>query len=729
MSGAGKRSESFAQSLFPFLAVLLCTMGALVLMLMLLISHAQSSAQETAEKVEEEIEWEKEKLKLVKVSLSRKYEDAKLDIEKKRLVLQGVEQHIYELTEELAQLEKTMESVESQKDHRQASTKELDKQRDQLEKQLAEAKQTLETKLKDPKGDKPIFAIIPYEGSSGTHRRPIYLECCDKGVVIQPEGVVISSGDLRPPYGPGNPLDAVLRTIRAEFPATNGSITSNPYPLLVVRPSGIKHYMMARAAMSGWDDQFGYELISEDLELTFPTSVPGLAKKIASTIETARQRQAALVMAMPQHYDASQLDLYRSPDGSWDGTAEDVSGMFDPSPSGGQSGIGNASTKSTGKRGGISMSGSSARKNNSDSAAGFAADNPPPNQNPLPPLLAQNSNGGSTKGDGWNFGQSLESTPGGNPGMIGSNTSGSDLGSNSTTGPAGTSGTMSFFGSEQGDASGAFATGSSRRGGTGGSGGVAGPSGYGSDGNDASGSSESSIADGGSATGPANGSGSATGKGSGSGTGPGGQGGGSASGNNMSGGGSLANSLAGGQASGGGMSYPGPLGSGLAAGSSDVNSNDPSRVPGELQGAGLNMDMSRQPSNRTGEKSVKPLSQSKGRGWAWRDGDRSETAIVRAIWLQCFNDRWVLRPDKGSNLGPVTIQLEGSPVQQAEKLARSVQQRVEFWGVAISGGHWSPVLHVEVASDAEARFQQLQRLMEGSGIEVIRKGTLPPRAR
>jgi hypothetical protein len=92
--------------------------------------------------------------------------------------------------------------------------------------------------------------------------------------------------------------------------------------------------------------------------------------------------------------------------------------------------------------------------------------------------------------------------------------------------------------------------------------------------------------------------------------------------------------------------------------------------------------------------------------------------------MQCFSDRWVLLPEKGTNSRPTIITFEGPPVARAEKLAQSVGQRVEGWGMAVSEGHWAPVLHVDVAEDAEWRFQQLQRLMEGSGIDVVRKAKI-----
>lgn len=108
-------------------------------------------------------------------------------------------------------------------------------------------------------------------------------------------------------------------------------------------------------------------------------------------------------------------------------------------------------------------------------------------------------------------------------------------------------------------------------------------------------------------------------------------------------------------------------------------------------------------------------------------------AIVRrrqwfAIRLQCYDDRWVIYPDRGSNASPIIIQSDKALMKQAERLAEVVSERVDGWGVAVAGGRWAPVLHVEVASNAEMRFQQLQRLMEGSGVDVVRKSTIAPQS-
>lgn len=684
MTAASRPSDSLAPSLFPFLAVLLCTMGALVLILVLMVAGAESSGKEAVKQVEEDLQWEQEKIQLIKKDLLEKYEEAKIELEKKRLVLQNYEQHIHELAQELEQLEKTAQQTEEKVDTAKDTQQSRDQRLEALEKQLAEAKKEFENKLADPKGDKPIFAIIPYDGPNGTHRRPIYLECNNKGVVVQPEGVVLNPIDLRPPYGPGNPLDAVLRTIRAEFPATNGAVTSNPYPLLVVRPSGIRHFMMARAAMSGWDDQFGYELISEELELTFPPSVPKLELKIVSAIELARERQAALVMAMPKHYSSNHLDSWGA-----QGGAADLSGGFGEedialgNSTAGSGGDGSEPGKplASNGRGGFSMAaGQSPGGAGRDKLASEnSADRLPPRSDNRSGAMSFLGSGGSADGPLATGGAAFRNRFSGNALEAGSDLSMSEGSSGFTEegiGGAGSSQTSDLFNVASSADSSATANSPD--------------------------SSSAAGASGGSATGgpSAGGSSFATaGQGLYSSSGTGGSG----------------SAMSSGAQSGNAASVTG------ATNASADASADPSQAGGITS---LNMNLSKNSSE-----TAKPIAQTRGRDWAWRDGNRSQTAIIRAIRLQCYADRWVLLPDRGSKATPTIINLDGTLAQRAEKLAEAVTHRVDGWGVAVAGGHWAPVLHVEVASNAEARFQQLQRFMEGSGIDVVRKATIAPQTR
>ena len=730
MTRPAKRRDDVSPSLFPFLAVLLCTMGALVLILMLTVSGAQNTAQQMASELEEKVELEEAKIQLVKEGLTEKLEEAKIEVEKKRLALQNLEEHIRELTQELEQLVRQKEVADASSDPSSIQDTDREEVISELEKQLAEANKELQQKLDDPKGDKPIFAIIPYDGPNGTHRRPIYLECTNQGVVIQPEGVVISPSDLRPPYGPGNPLDAALRAIRAEFPSKTGSVTSNPYPLLVVRPSGIKHYMMARAAMTGWDDQFGYELVSEELDLAYPPSLPHLPEKIAQALDLARQRQAALVQAMPQHYaglEPLSSDLTYASQGN---SAGDLAS--DPSDSLFREGEGQLASDTTASSDGISSTqpatftigsqsgslrgsnslagGENSRQN--EFRAGVAGSSSTFSEQPNSSATGnQYSQTGSLLNSSGEIAGSLRNTRGGSE-------SGSGFGSGSQPGEFGNPGPP--FGSGPSNGQSASSTSVAGYAGNGDSNGNSstnnsGGSGGGSD--MAAASSASSIQS------PVPGS---------------------LSSSNLSSGGTdqmMQNSVAGSMTSSanGANKRPasktasGSTGStstgsmsasaGQADGDCGPDCQNPNMDPNQSMPSNLNVNL-----NRNQQEIAKPLALARGANWAWDRPQRTQTAVVRAIRVRCFSDRWEVPPEKGSSRNPVIIGFNNLPAQRAEELAKVVRKRVENWGVALAGGHWTPVLHVDVASDAEWRFTQLQRLMEGSGIDVQRKNTISPPA-
>jgi hypothetical protein len=101
--------------------------------------------------------------------------------------------------------------------------------------------------------------------------------------------------------------------------------------------------------------------------------------------------------------------------------------------------------------------------------------------------------------------------------------------------------------------------------------------------------------------------------------------------------------------------------------------------------------------------------------------------VVRAIRMQCHEDRWIVLADSGHNREqPITILFDDTPQSRAEKLAKIVADRVDQWGLALTGGYWKPILEVEVATGAEWRFTQLQQLLASSGLEVQRVPS-PPR--
>ncbi len=667
-------------------------MGALVLILMLLVASAQATKQEAAREIEQRVEEAEAAIDSMKSTFNKELNEGQIELEKERLKLQHFEEHIRELLAELDELKQTLELAEQEVQQDEDSKAKLAQELSELEKQLAEATTEWQKKLDKPEGDKPVFAIIPYQGTNGTHRRPIYVECTAQGVTLQPEGVVIPLADLQPPYGPGNPLDAALRTIRAEFPPSNGAVTSTAYPLLVVRPSGIKSYVMARAAMRGWDDQFGYELIDEELELAFPEPTPGLKSKVVSSIDLARQRQAALVMAMPQRFRG--MDLADNFEGEW---RSDGAG-------GGNLGFGDGDGSSSGTLDGGYAGASGAGEGDAASQAGSYRGG------------FQNSTGGQFGGPAGDMSaaqSTLAAQPGSAAGGFALGDSAADSGSNTTADWSSPADDAAFGGSGSAADSMLAADKTSRNGP------ISAMQLRPSDGlgNGAAASSDGMLAG-------TNSSASDQANYYGEGGTPGSSNS-QAQSDRSSAGSQSANNLGG--APGGAQGGSTPIANSAGQMSANQTNADPgtqggSQAPpasGQAPSVAMNNSLNQGSSRR---ESAAPVAKARGRNWAWSQGPPTETPVVRSIRVQCLSDRWVILPDAGSNKQPESILFDGSPQARAEQLAKLVSDRVSSWGLALTGGHWKPMLSVEVAPDAEWRFVQLQQLLDGSGLDVQRRG-------
>jgi hypothetical protein len=176
------------------------------------------------------------------------------------------------------------------------------------------ARRNLDQTRKNGELRKRSYAVIPYQGPNGTRRRPIYVECRSDSVVIQPEGIVLRAEDFAGPTGPGNPLEAALRAVREHIlraeTGQDGKQPAEPYPLLLVRPSGIEAYTHARAAMTSWGSDFGYELIEDDWQIEFDEADPELAREAAEAVAAARRKLALLAQAAPRYYGGHQAPTY-----------------------------------------------------------------------------------------------------------------------------------------------------------------------------------------------------------------------------------------------------------------------------------------------------------------------------------------------------------------------------------------------------------------------------------
>ena len=502
-------------SLFPFLAVLLCTMGALIVLLVILVQQARVSASQvsarrapargeelgaTQEDLHQEYQtcvWRQEVLERQRGELTRRLAD-------RRLQLSHLEDHIRRLQAEWKQLQQQASQLESvgaaQSVDVAAATSEAAQLQDAIRVAQEEYEQAKQRLAQRPRS----FAVIPYDGPNSTRRRPIYIECTEAGIVIQPEGLVLKAEDFQGPLGPGNPLDAALRTIREHLARTGQTgAGGEPYPLLLVRPDGTVAYNVARAAMKSWEDEFGYELIEDGVELKFPPPDAALREELARTVRDARQRQSMLAAAMPSQFRGEGLTGF---------VASPTRGGFVPLGSFGEEGPPRGRTGSR------------------------SAPAPPSRPRPQP----------------------------GNPAPAG-NRAGLPPGSDSGS--------------------------------------------------------------------------------------------------------------------------PGPPASGGCA------------AAGAAAG----------------------LAQVRGGNWALPKANARATGITRPIQVSCLQDQLILQPDRGNTNGPRVVPVPGTLAETIDEFVSAVWEHMEHWGLAVAGGYWKPVLHVDVAKGAEFRFQELQALLAGSGIEVERK--------
>jgi hypothetical protein len=405
---SGRRREGLAPNLFPFLAVLVCTLGTLILLLALVAQNAGDTyAAADSQPPAEDAGPDEEAVKLVEAAemIDRQLREAMwhrdqtvkmrdeqtAELEERRDRLAHLEDHVRRLHDDLKSLTTEVEKAMEKPGESSEVQATLDKVLLEIEAEK-EAIGNLETELKS---ETPRIVIVPHKGPNGTDRRPIYIECRADGVYLQPGNQHINRDDLEPRVGFANPLESALRTIRLHAMQSYGDAIA-PYPLLVVRPDGIESYSVARAAMSNWDDQFGYELVPGEVDLAFPSSDPTLNTKVAAAIDQAVAQRQALAMR------------FGGGGGSGAGGGRNASGGGDPrsagysagdgSPDGQYSGGPNAGGGYSSLAGDGTANGDAAMNGTGGdtAAAGRSAASPPASS--LPVLSAAKMSRGATSG-------------------------------------------------------------------------------------------------------------------------------------------------------------------------------------------------------------------------------------------------------------------------------------------------------------------------------------------
>lgn len=297
------RRESTSISLFPFLAVLICTMGALIVLLVIVVKQADLSAKARRDDAVEETQ--EEIAKLEEALDEAEFRTGTLESHRPELVAQlreasllrsHYEQQMRELEEQWKQLQAHATALESSPEQ---TTANAEAQIQQLQAQVNQAREAVEQARRARALAQPQYALVAYDGRNGTHRRPIFIECTPQGIDLQPFGIHFDMNEFSEPVLPGNPLDASVLAIRDEWLRQDPrGAEGAPYPLILIRPNGSDAYAVVREALKSWDSEFGHQIIPQDMQLTYPENDPRLKEELLAIIEEAKERQARMIAAL-----------------------------------------------------------------------------------------------------------------------------------------------------------------------------------------------------------------------------------------------------------------------------------------------------------------------------------------------------------------------------------------------------------------------------------------------
>ncbi|MEN1679173.1 MAG: hypothetical protein AAGJ46_06240 [Planctomycetota bacterium] len=343
MSRSSKKPSGSPVSLFPFLAVLLCTMGALVILLVAMSHAARNRTPEApteaavaedapeTEIISEEEQQQREailaKAKTAEEEFRARAEAVDKVLREDQLRLSQLEDHMRRMLSEVEAKRAAIAQLLADETEKLDDRAQAERNLEQLKELIEEAKQEIAEIKEENAGKEKAYAIVPYRGRSGTRRRPIYIECLEDRVVLQPEGVELMDSDFVEPLGVGNPLASALRATREHYARENPDAgydpDAEPYPLIIVRPKGIKLYYRVREAIRSWDSDFGYELVSEDTELDFSMPSATLSHAQTSAVKHSRMRRQLLARAAPRAYQSSAFNAGRGQRGGGGGEPYD----------------------------------------------------------------------------------------------------------------------------------------------------------------------------------------------------------------------------------------------------------------------------------------------------------------------------------------------------------------------------------------------------------------------
>jgi hypothetical protein len=289
-----RRRQGLQVSTFPFLAVLLCAMGSLILLLLVIDRRAKAVARmkatQTLSRVKEDdarvaaarkVEWERRR-RALHALLQQEDEQIVHELHavegnartnEQKTAAKKAEYRALEkaLAEELTRLSKGQAALAARRAALGKETGNKQKASEELVR-LTEELNLLEQTVRDLKRlhqrDQQTHSLVPYLGKHGDNRKPIYIECAAGRLIFHPQGAVLEGSRVTG----RDVLAEVERQIarQRELAMTvAGKKPPLPYLLMLVRPDGITTYFKTLSVLRGMQFDYGYEFVDQSWVLDF----------------------------------------------------------------------------------------------------------------------------------------------------------------------------------------------------------------------------------------------------------------------------------------------------------------------------------------------------------------------------------------------------------------------------------------------------------------------------
>ncbi|MFM9960110.1 MAG: hypothetical protein ACKV2Q_02675 [Planctomycetaceae bacterium] len=353
------RTNAAGVSLFPFLDVLVCTMGSLILLLLVATSRIRAAAVDRAKQaaaqqrlktdqtpapVLEPIvvavepvataddptpEWQ---TRIEQLTDERNALRNQLAQSKNRL---ATAQSVMMRTKvKAASAEDRLQEIRTQQEAAAAERQRFQAEIDTLQSDLTDAEARLTKAVERQKSLKSKFAFLPFDGRTGTTKRPILIECTQDYIRFLPEDIRLTPADLNGFTTGFNPLliasrelvhywKAYERVHSADADPTKDTDAfetdvaalndkeREPYVLLLVRPNGAVAFHIAKSLLTQLKVPHGYELITDDMEIDSSRPDPE-AKQVCQTAVTqvlAERDKMLQVLTRSREQQREQLQL------------------------------------------------------------------------------------------------------------------------------------------------------------------------------------------------------------------------------------------------------------------------------------------------------------------------------------------------------------------------------------------------------------------------------------